>query len=136
VEGHKRPLHTIIPGLMINDQQRISFGIMGGFNQAQAQAQFISNVVDHGMNVQAAMDQARFTKLTFAGCDLNIENRVSPEVRSELTKRGHQLKVDGTFSSNVGGGQAIMHDVGTGVNFGGSDARKDGEAIPEPVPMK
>jgi gamma-glutamyltranspeptidase/glutathione hydrolase len=136
VEGHKRPLHTIIPGLMINDQQRVSFGIMGGFNQAQAQAQFISNVVDHGMNVQAAMDQARFTKLTFAGCDLNIENRVSPEVRSELTKRGHQLKVDGTFSSNVGGGQAIMHDVGTGVNFGGSDARKDGEAIPEPVPMK
>ncbi|HTF66297.1 MAG TPA: gamma-glutamyltransferase [Edaphobacter sp.] len=136
VEGHKRPLHTIIPGLMINDKQRISFGIMGGFNQAQAQAQFISNVVDHGMNVQAAMDQARFTKLTFAGCDLNIENRVSPEVRSELTKRGHQLKVDGTFSSNVGGGQAIMHDIGTGVNFGGSDARKDGEAIPEPVPMK
>jgi gamma-glutamyltranspeptidase/glutathione hydrolase len=136
VEGHKRPLHTIIPSLMANDRQRISFGIMGGFNQAQAQAQFISNVVDHSMNVQAAMDQARFTKLTFAGCDLNIENRVSSDVRGELTRRGHELKVDGVFSSNVGGGQAIMHDFATGVNFGGSDARKDGEAIPEPAPMK
>jgi len=121
---------------MANDRQRISFGIMGGFNQAQAQAQFISNVVDHSMNVQAAMDQARFTKLTFAGCDLNIENRVSSDVRGELTRRGHELKVDGVFSSNVGGGQAIMHDFATGVNFGGSDARKDGEAIPEPAPMK
>jgi gamma-glutamyltranspeptidase / glutathione hydrolase len=136
VEGHKRPLHTIIPSLMANDRQRISFGIMGGFNQAQAQAQFISNVVDHSMNVQAAMDQARFSKLTFAGCDLNIENRVSSDVRGELTRRGHELKVDGVFSSNVGGGQAIMHDIASGVNFGGSDARKDGEAIPEPAPMK
>jgi gamma-glutamyltranspeptidase/glutathione hydrolase len=136
IEGHKRPLHTIIPGLMTSATQRISFGIMGGFNQAQAQAQFISNVVDHDMNVQAAMDQARFTKLSFTGCDLNIESRVSPEVRSELTKRGHELKIDGVFSSNVGGGQAIRHDIATGVNFGASDARKDGEAIPEPMQSK
>ena len=136
IEGRKRPLHTIIPGLMTNATQRISFGIMGGFNQAQAQAQFISNVVDHDMNVQAAMDQARFTKLSFTGCDLNIESRVSPEVRTELTKRGHELKVDGVFSSNVGGGQAIRHDITTGVNFGASDARKDGEAIPEPMQSK
>ncbi len=136
LEGRKRPLHTIIPGLMANATERISFGIMGGFNQAQAQAQFISNVVDHDMNVQAAMDQARFTKLSFTGCDLNIENRVPLEVRNELTKRGHELKVDGVFSSNMGGGQAIEHDITTGVNRGASDARKDGEVIPEPAPVK
>jgi gamma-glutamyltranspeptidase/glutathione hydrolase len=136
VEGRKRPLHTIIPGMMTNATERITFGIMGGFNQAQAQVQFISNVVDHDMNIQAAMDQARFTKLSFTGCDLNIENRVPQDVRNELTKRGHELKVDGVFSSNMGGGQAIQHDIKTGVNRGASDARKDGEAIPEPAPTK
>jgi gamma-glutamyltranspeptidase/glutathione hydrolase len=136
VEGRKRPLHTIIPGLMTNATKRITFGIMGGFNQAQAQVQFISNVVDYDMNIQAAMDQARFTKLSFTGCDLNIENRVPQEVRNELTKRGHELEVDGVFSSNMGGGQAIQHDIRTGVNRGASDARKDGEAIPEPSPTK
>jgi gamma-glutamyltranspeptidase/glutathione hydrolase len=65
--GHKRPLHTIIPGFMTNQKERIAFGIMGGFNQAQAHAQFVSNVVDFGMNVQEALEAARFTKQTFAG---------------------------------------------------------------------
>jgi gamma-glutamyltranspeptidase/glutathione hydrolase len=136
LEGHKRPLHTIIPGLMSNDKERISFGIMGGFNQAQAHAQFVSNVADFGMNIQEAVDAARFTKLTFSGCDLDIESRVPADVRAELTRRGHQLKVDGLFASAVGGGQAIQRDLATGVNYGASDARKDGEAIPEPITVK
>ena len=54
--ARKRPLHTIIPALMTKGDVRIAFGIMGGFNQAQAHAQFVSNVVDHGMNIQAAME--------------------------------------------------------------------------------
>jgi gamma-glutamyltranspeptidase/glutathione hydrolase len=134
--GHKRPLHTILPGFMTNGKRRISFGIMGGFNQAQAHAQFVSNVVDFGMNIQAAMEAPRFTKLSFSGCDLDIEDRVPADVRAGLEKRGHVLKVDGDFASSVGGGQAVERDIATGVNFGASDPRKDGEAIPQPVLLK
>jgi gamma-glutamyltranspeptidase/glutathione hydrolase len=64
----KRPLHTIIPAFMTKGDVRIAFGIMGGFNQSQAHAQFVSNIVDHQMNIQAAMEAARFTKRTFDGC--------------------------------------------------------------------
>ena len=134
--GRKRPLHTIIPGIMANGDQRIAFDIMGGYNQAQAQAQFVANVVDFGMNVQAAMEAARFTKLTFPGCDVEIEDRVPANVRAELAKRGHQLEVKGNYSSDMGGGQAVRRDFSKGVNYGGSDPRKDGAAIPEPLNLK
>ena len=133
--GHKRPLHTIIPAFMAKGNIRIAFGIMGGWNQSQAHAQFVSNVADHGMNIQAALDAARFTKLNFAGCDLYMEGRVSQQVRNDLAKRGHQIESLGTFSDAVGGGQAVMRDFSTGVNYGASDPRKDGEAIPEPLPV-
>src|SRR5580658_3967670 len=56
--GHKRPLHTIIPAFMTRGDERIAFGIMGGFNQAQAHAQFVSNIVDFGMNIQEALEAA------------------------------------------------------------------------------
>jgi len=129
--GRKRPLHTIIPAFMTKGQIRIAFGIMGGWNQSQAHAQFVSNVVDHKMNIQAALEAPRFTKQTFSGCDVDIENRVPASIREELTAKGHQLKVRGAFSDEVGGGQAVMHDFSTGINFGASDPRKDGAAIPE-----
>jgi gamma-glutamyltranspeptidase / glutathione hydrolase len=134
--GRKRPLHTILPGFMTNNKERISFGIMGGFNQAQAHAQFVSNIVDFGMNIQAAIEAPRFTKLTFDGCDLDMEDRISSTVRDDLTRRGQQIKVDGAFSSVVGGGQAVERDIATGMNYGASDPRKDGEAIPQPLPLK
>ncbi len=127
---HKRPLHTIIPGFMQKGDEVIGFGIMGGFNQAQAHAQFVSNIVDFGMNIQAALSAARFTKPTFEGCDLLIESRVPEEVRSELTAKGHKLEVVDPYSSEMGRGNAVMTD-GHGVNFGASDPRADGEAIPE-----
>jgi len=128
--GRKRPLHTIIPALMTHGDVRIAFGIMGGFNQAQAHAQFVSNVVDHGMNIQAAMEAPRFSKASFAGCDLYIEARVPAAVRAGLGKLGHQLRVVGDFSQAVGGGQAVMRDA-AGINYGASDPRKDGQAIAE-----
>ena len=64
----KRPFHTIIPGFMEKGDVHIGFGIMGGLNQAQAHAQFVSNVVDHGMNIQArarsaALHQAELRRL-------------------------------------------------------------------------
>jgi gamma-glutamyltranspeptidase/glutathione hydrolase len=131
--GRKRPLHTIIPAFMTKGDVRVAFGIMGGWNQSQAHAQFVSNLVDHGMNLQSAMEAARFTKLTFEGCDVRLESRVPEAVRTVLTERGHDIKLQGAFADSVGGGQAVMRDSATGVNYGASDPRKDGCAIPQPV---
>ena len=130
----KRPFHTIIPAFMEKGDVHIGFGIMGGLNQAQAHAQFVSNMVDHGMNIQMALEAPRFTKKTFGGCDVSIENRIPPEIRRVLMARGHELEVRGDFSSDMGGGQAVIHDAANGVNWGASDPRKDGAAIPEPAP--
>jgi gamma-glutamyltranspeptidase/glutathione hydrolase len=129
--GHKRPRHTIIPGFAQNGDKRIAFGIMGGWNQAQAHAQFIANIADFKMNIQAAVEAPRFTKYTFNGCDVEMENRFNGKVRDELTAKGHQIKVLGTFSSRVGGGQAVLRDFTAGVNYGASDPRKDGQAVAE-----
>jgi gamma-glutamyltranspeptidase/glutathione hydrolase len=129
---HKRPFHTIIPAFTEKGDRHVGFGIMGGANQAQAHAQFVSDIADHGMNIQAALEAPRFTKLTRGGCDVMIEVRVPAEIRQKLTKQGHALEVRGDFSSLMGGGQAVMHDSATGVNYGASDPRKDGAAVPEP----
>jgi len=128
----KRPYHTIIPALMERGDEHIGFGIMGGLNQPQAQAQFVSNLVDYGMNLQQALEAPRFRKSTLGGCDLTIEGRVPPSVRDELARRGHVLKVLGDYAGYMGGGQAVMHNSRTKVNFGASSPRKDGAAIPEP----
>jgi gamma-glutamyltranspeptidase/glutathione hydrolase len=129
--GHKRPRHTIIPGFAQRGETRMAFGIMGGWNQSQAHAQFIANLADFKMNIQAAVEAPRFTKYTFNGCDVMMENRFNGKVRDELTAKGHQIKVLGTFSSSVGGGQAVLRDFATGVNYGASDPRKDGQAVAE-----
>ena len=129
--GRKRPLHTIIPALMSKNGVRIAFGIMGGWNQSQAHAQFVSNVADHRMNIQAALEAPRFTKLTFEGCDVQLERRVPAAVRSELANKGHQIELRGDFATAVGGGQAVLRDFTAGVNYGASDPRKDGAAVPE-----
>jgi gamma-glutamyltranspeptidase/glutathione hydrolase len=131
--GHKRPFHTIIPAFMERGDDHIGFGIMGGANQPLAHAQFVSNVVDYGMNLQAAMETARFTvRSNFdIGCNIAIEDRVPAEVRQQLTNLGHQLEVRGDFSVYMGRGQAIDHNTRTGLNFAASDARTDGSAEPE-----
>lgn len=129
--GRKRPLHTIIPAFAQKGDVRVAFGIMGGWNQSQAHAQFVANLVDFKMNIQAAMESPRFTKYTFSGCDVMMENRFPQKVRDELTARGHKIEVQGVFSDAVGGGQVVMRDFAAGVNYGASDPRKDGAAIPE-----
>lgn len=134
--GHKRPLHTIIPAFMQKGEVRIAFGIMGGWNQSQAHAQFVANVVDFKMNIQAALEAPRFTKLTFDGCDVQIEGRIPGNVRAELEAKGHKIDVRGAFSQVMGGGQAVQRDFAAGVNYGASDPRKDGAAIPELPPEK
>ena len=131
---HKRPFHTIIPAFMERGDIHIGFGIMGGSNQAQAHAQFVSDVVDYGMNIQAALEAPRFTKPQPEGCGLLIEDRVPATVLESLHQGGHELDVRGNFSTSMGGGQAVLHDSSTGVNYGASDPRKDGAAVPEPDP--
>jgi gamma-glutamyltranspeptidase/glutathione hydrolase len=130
----KRPFHTILPAMMEKDHQRIGFGIMGGLNQAQAHAQFVSNLADHGMNIQSALEAPRFTKLNFSGCDVMVEARIPSAAREGLSSRGHQLEVQGDFSGWMGGGQAVLRDEEAKINYAASSPRKDGAAIPEPEP--
>ena len=135
--GRKRPVHTIIPAFMQKGNLRAAFGIMGGWNQAQAHAQFVSNVVDFGMNIQGALDAPRFSKETFPGCDVNVEARIPETVRSALTAMGHQIIMRGDYSSTrMGAGQAVMRDDAKKVNYGASDPRKDGAAVMEMRPAK
>jgi gamma-glutamyltranspeptidase / glutathione hydrolase len=132
--GGKRPSHTIIPGFMEKGDQHIGFGIMGGSNQAMAHAQFVSNVVDYGMNVQQAMEAARFRKNGAPGCDVRIEGRVPAAVIRALNERGHQVQTVREYDSAVTGrGQAILYNSTTKTKFGASDPRADGSAVPEPI---
>ena len=129
----KRPLQTVIPAFMKRDRVSVGFGVMGGWNQPQAHVQVISNIVDHGLNIQQALEAPRFVKLTFPGTDVMMESRVPESVRQALERRGHDIDLQSDFSNMVGGGQAVMHDAGAKVNYGASDPRKDGAAIPEPL---
>ena len=129
--GRKRPLHTLIPAFAQKGDMRIAFGIMGGWNQAQAHAQFVADLADFKMNIQAALEAPRFSKHSFGGCDVAVEGRLSQQVRNELAAKGHKIEPKGAFSSVMGGGQAVMRDFAAGVNYGASDPRKDGEAVPE-----
>jgi gamma-glutamyltranspeptidase/glutathione hydrolase len=140
-EGHpnvvaprKRPLHTIIPAFMQKDDVRIGFGIMGGFNQAQAHAQFVANVADYDMDIQQALEAGRFTKPTFSGADVLIEELVPGPVRNALATLGHEVTVVPRRTGTFGHGQAVMSD-GTGVHYGASEPRHDGAAIPEAPPV-
>jgi len=131
----KRPYHTIIPAFMQRGDQHIGFGIMGGPNQPLAHAQFVSDVVDYGMNIQAALENARFTVSPHRGCNIVIESRVKPEVLQKLSTMGHMLDVRREYSTSMGRGQAVLHDSHAKVNYGASDARADGAAEPEPPPV-
>jgi gamma-glutamyltranspeptidase/glutathione hydrolase len=64
---------------------------MGGFNQAQAHAQFVSNIADFGLDVQEALEAGRFTKISFDGCDVDVEALVPARTRSELAALGHDV---------------------------------------------
>jgi gamma-glutamyltranspeptidase/glutathione hydrolase len=135
--GRKRPLHTIIPAFMEKGDTRVAFGIMGGWNQAQAHAQFVSNIADFGMNIQGALDAPRFSKETFPGCDVNFESRIPDGVLKALAAMGHDIVMRGDYSSTrMGAGQAVMRNYTTGINAGASDPRKDGSAVSELLPIQ
>jgi gamma-glutamyltranspeptidase/glutathione hydrolase len=134
IAPRKRPLHTIIPAMMEKGGVRIGFGIMGGWNQAQAHAQFVSDIADHGLTIQQALEAGRFTKPTFEGLDVEIEERVPAAAREALKERGHDLRLYRGRPSAFGYGQAVM-TTPDGVQFGASDPRHDGEAVPQVGPV-
>ncbi|HEX2216123.1 MAG TPA: gamma-glutamyltransferase, partial [Xanthobacteraceae bacterium] len=124
VGPRKRPMHTIIPALGMRDGRcELSFGVMGGSYQAMGHAWFISNLIDYGMDVQAAIDLAR---LFFEGQQTVVERGVSATTTAGLKSRGHDVAVR---AMPLGGGQAIGIDWRRGVLTGGSDPRKDGCAV-------
>lgn len=126
----KRPFHTLIPAMLCDaDGPRVSFGVMGGDVQAQGHLQVVSNLVDHGMNVQEALDQPRFHYL--GGASVALEDAFPDAVKRHLANLGHEVQgpLAALLRGGFGGGQGIMIDPATGAYWGGSDRRKDGCAI-------
>ena len=120
----KRPLHTIIPALAFRDQRCVmSFGVMGAHYQPMGHVQIVTNIVDYGMDVQAAID---FPRAFFVGEQTVVERGVPQSTVEGLGARGHDVV---RAVSPWGGGQAIQIDWQRGVLIGGSDPRKDGCAI-------
>ena len=114
----------IIPAFMERGDEHIGFGIMGGSNQPLAHAQFVSDLVDYGMNIQDALSAPRFTIRDTGegiGCKIVIESRVKPEVQDQLRHKGHDLIVRKEYSALMGRGQAVLHNSKTGGNSGASD---------------
>ena len=123
--GGKRPLHTLIPGMLTEGDNLIGpFGVMGADYQAAGHAMLISNFITHGMDPQEALTAPRF--FAHKGI-LQLEASISSEISNALKKCGHVL--DYPSPEPIGGGQAIFYDRAQGIWVAGSDPRKDGLAI-------
>lgn len=126
----KRPLHTIIPAMLFrNGRPLLSFGVMGGNIQAQGHMQVVSNMVDHGLNIQEALDRARFHYM--AGTTVAMERQFPDGLAERLRAMGHDAQGEeaAALHGGFGGGQGILIDPATGAYWGGSDRRKDGCAL-------
>ncbi|MCX8072149.1 MAG: gamma-glutamyltransferase [Candidatus Binatia bacterium] len=130
VAPRKRPLHTIIPAMLLRDGRPVvSFGVMGGDHQAQAHVQVVSQLVDFGANIQEALDRPRFHVLERNR--VALEEEFEPALGQALSERGHALADPNEvrLRGGFGGGQGIMIAPHTGAYWGGSDRRKDGLAL-------
>jgi gamma-glutamyltranspeptidase/glutathione hydrolase len=130
-EGHpnciapdKRPMHTIIPGMVMKDDQAIMpFGVMGGHFQPMGQTLFLANHFEYGLDVQEAIDAPRlFPRLG----KVQVERGIPASVVDRLNRLGHECEL---IEKPHGGGQAILIDRARGCLVGGSDPRKDGCAL-------
>lgn len=135
LEPHKRPFHTIIPAFVTREGRPwLTFGVMGGDMQAQGHVQVLVNMIDFGLDVQAAGEAARVRHFGSPeptgstgdpeGGDVAVESGISAEVRAELEARGHRVRA--AFGGDMGGYQGIWLDWDHGTLWGGSDPRKDG----------
>lgn len=126
IAANKRPLHTLIPGVVVKDGKTVmSYGVMGGAYQAFGHMQFLSRFLDYGMDIQASMDMQRyFPNLNENTLDMEKDLLLKRGIKLEAL--GHQL-VEPAFP--IGGSQAIWIDHENGILIGGSDPRKDGCAL-------
>jgi gamma-glutamyltranspeptidase/glutathione hydrolase len=128
--GGKRPYHTIIPGMaMKNGELYCPFGVMGGYMQPQGHFQVISAMVDDDLNPQEALDRPRWclTEGT-ASSVLALEEGMPVKTMARLAELGHTVRpVSGRGRGLFGDGHIIRRDPESGVLFGGSDPRKDGQ---------
>ena len=116
-------MNTIIPAMVYQQGKPVlSFGVMGGQYQAMGQTYVLSNWIDYGLDIQEAIDAARF--MLYAG-ELEVETGVAEAARTGLAAKGHKVI---NAETSWGGGQAIVIDWQNGVLQGGSDPRKDGYA--------
>jgi gamma-glutamyltranspeptidase/glutathione hydrolase len=128
--GAKRPYHTIIPAMALRGGELwLSFGVMGGFMQPQGHLQVLANLIDYGMDPQAALDAPRFRVQERGGLRVHIETGVPLKVRKALAAMGHEVESQTTFAPGFGSGDIIARDATTGVLCGASDPRKDGCAV-------
>lgn len=135
-EPGKRPFHTIIPAMVTRDGRPwLCFGVMGGDMQPQGHVQILVNMIDFGMNVQAAGDAARVRHLgsatpTGQPADgvgtVEVESGISDAVVEDLRRRGHRVR---RTVGGFGGYQGILIDHENGFLQGGSESRKDGAAV-------
>lgn len=122
----KRPLHTIIPGMVAKDGRTIMpFGVMGGQYQAFGHMQFLTRLFDYGCDIQEAMDLPRHFPLPNSN-QVQVESGVPRAVVDGLRAKGHEPVAP---PKPIGGAQAVWIDWEEGVLTGGSDPRKDGCAI-------
>jgi gamma-glutamyltranspeptidase/glutathione hydrolase len=125
IASQKRPLHTIIPGMLAKDRKIVMpFGVMGGQYQPCGHAHLLSNLLDYGLDIQEAIDLARVFPAPEG--DVDVEDGIPGPIRQGLADRGHRLI---RSEDPIGGGQAIWIDWERGVLVGGSDPRKDGCAL-------
>ena len=128
IAPNKRPLHTIIPGMVMKDGPRgpeavMPYGVMGGHFQPMGQTWFLHNFLEHGMDIQEAIDLPRLFPY---GGKVEVERGISREVCEGLTRMGHELVM---AQRPHGGGQAIWIDRERGCLVAGSEPRKDGLAL-------
>ena len=120
----KRPMHTIIPGMVMRDGQPVMpYGVMGGHFQPMGHSLFLTNLLEYGLDIQQAIDHPRLLPLRGK---VQVERAIPPELCDRLARMGHVLELN---ERPHGGGQAIWIDRARGCLIGGSDPRKDGMAL-------
>ena len=120
----RRPVHTIIPGMLMRDGRAVMpFGVMGGHYQANGHAHYLSQMLDRGLDPQAAAEEPR--SFAIEGT-LQLERGISDEIAADLAQRGHNVARP---EKPLGGAQAIWIDHASGTLTGASDPRKDGIAL-------
>jgi gamma-glutamyltranspeptidase/glutathione hydrolase len=120
----KRPMHTIMPGMAVRDGRAwMPYGVMGGDYQPFGHVHLLTNMLDFGMDPQAALDCAR---VFYDSGNVEVERGIPEKAVAGLKQRGHQTVA---APEPLGGGQAIQIDAKAGTLTAGSDPRKDGCAL-------